>query len=112
MKNCKACQAVFVINDADRQFYDKISPVIQGKKFIIPEPTLCPACRQQRRLMHANMQTLYRRKCDATGQMMISIYSADQPFPVYHNKFYASDSWDPLIYGQEFDFNRSFFEQF
>jgi hypothetical protein len=31
---------------------------------------------------------------------------------VYCNKCWWSDAWDPYQYGQDFDFSRSFFEQF
>lgn len=67
---------------------------------------------QRRRLCFRNERFLYTRKCDATGQSMISIYSEDKPFKVYKSDYYYSDNWDPLQYGQDFDFSKSFFEQF
>ncbi len=112
MPNCRQCQSSFEVTEEDRIFYQKISPEFGGKKYLIPEPTLCPPCRQQRRRAHGNMQTLYRRSCDGTGQSMISCYSPNQPFPVYHPKYFLSDVWSPLSYGRDFDFSRSFFEQF
>jgi hypothetical protein len=111
-KVCQQCQVEFSVKDEDRVFYDKVSPVFGGKKFSIPEPTLCPSCRYQRRLAFRNERKLYHRKCDLTGKQMISMYPAGTSFPVYHIEVWQSDQWDPLSYGREFDFSRPFFEQF
>ena len=78
----------------------------------VPEPTLCPDCRQQRRLTFRNERSLYKRKCDATGKSIISMYSPDVPFPVYAQDYWWGDDWDPKDYGRDYDFDRSFFEQF
>ncbi|NUJ98295.1 hypothetical protein HGA92_06015, partial [Candidatus Gracilibacteria bacterium] len=82
------------------------------KKYLIPPPTLCPDCRQQRRLSFRNERKLYKRKCDASGKEIISIYSPDKPYKVYNQDFWWSDGWDALDYGRDFDFSKSFFEQF
>ena len=58
-----------------------------------------------------NEWKLYPRKCDATGDPILSAYSADSPYTVYNNSHWWSDKWDPLKYGRDFDFNRPFFEQ-
>jgi hypothetical protein len=50
-KTCKKCSINFEITSSDLEFYKKISPKFDGKVFEIPSPTLCPECRQQRRLM-------------------------------------------------------------
>jgi len=65
-KNCKICSAKFDITDKDLEFYEKISPVFNSEKYLIPSPTLCPDCRHQRRLSFRNERNLYKRKCDAT----------------------------------------------
>lgn len=59
-----------------------------------------------------NEWKLYARKCDKTGRPMIAAYPPKTPFPVYANDVWWSDDWDPFAYGQDFDFNRPFFEQF
>ncbi|MEK7673495.1 MAG: zinc-ribbon domain containing protein [Patescibacteria group bacterium] len=100
---CKNCQQNFEITNLDQQFYEKMH---------VPEPTFCPDCRQQRRLMWRNERTLYKRKCSATGKEIISVYSEDKPFPVYENEYWYSDKWNPMDYGVDFDFSRPFFEQF
>ena len=112
IKTCRQCSTPFPITDKDMEFYEKMSPVFGGKKYQIPTPTLCPDCRQQRRLSFRNERKLYKRKCDVTGRDIISIYSPGKPYIVYHPDYWWSDAWDPLDYGRVFDFSRSFFEQF
>jgi hypothetical protein len=102
-KNCRNCEAKFKITDGDLVFY---------KKMNVPAPKTCPRCRLVRRLNERNAKTLYSRKCDATGKMIISQFRPDAPFPVYEQNFWWGDDWDPLDYGQDFDFSRPFFEQF
>ena len=112
MQQCKQCQSPFEVTDKDREFYKRISPVFGGKRYLIPEPTLCPDCRRQRRLSFRNERTLYNRKCDHSGRNIISIYSPESPHTVYASELWWSDQWDSLEYGMEFDFSRPFFEQF
>lgn len=102
-KKCTHCSENFEITDEDQNFYKSLN---------IPAPTHCPDCRQQRRLTWRNERTLYKRKCDATGKDMVSIFSSDKPFKVYENEYWYSDKWNPMDYGRDFDFNRPFFEQF
>ncbi|HNG97462.1 MAG TPA: hypothetical protein PLW93_04295, partial [Candidatus Absconditabacterales bacterium] len=128
-KTCRHCQKSFDITQGDLDFYDKISRGLPGyqesphgeRKDLsgvdklgvrIPTPTLCPECRQRRRLSFRNERKLYRRKCDASGKDIISIYSPDKPFRVYDQKIRRSDERDPMSYGRDFDFTRSFTEQF
>jgi len=59
-KVCKQCQSSFDITDKDLEFYDKISPVIKGKKYQIPAPRTCPECRRQLRLLQQNARKLYK----------------------------------------------------
>ena len=100
---CKQCTTSFEITDSDRQFYQKID---------VPEPTLCPDCRMQRRLAFRAEIKLYKRKSDKSGQSIISMYPSNKPYPIYSVTEWWSDDWNALEYGQDFDFNRPFFEQF
>ena len=111
-KSCKRCNVSFEITEDDLAFYEKISPTFDGQKFAIPAPTLCPQCRQQRRLAFRNERSLYRRTCDASGKQIISMYSPDKPYKVYDQKIWWSDSWDAMEYGREFDFSKTFTQQF
>lgn len=109
-KNCK-CGAVFTVAEEDRRFYETISPVIDGQKFLIPAPVSCPACRMQQRMAFRNERHLYKRKCDFSGKDIVSIYPPTSPHKVYDQKVWWSDQWDPMSYGRDFDFDRPFFEQ-
>ncbi len=111
-KKCLISGKEFVITDKDLEFYDKISPVFWWKKYSIPSPTLCPDERQKRRLAFRNERKLYKRKCDATGKELISNYNPDVLFPVFSREYWLSDKYNPTDYGMDFDFNKSFFEQF
>lgn len=102
-RTCQNCKGEFVIDQEDFGFYKKIK---------VPPPTWCPECRFQRRLVWRNDRIWYKRKCDATGESVLSIFASDKPYKVYEQTYWKSDAWDPLDYGVEYDFNKSFFEQF
>jgi Zn ribbon nucleic-acid-binding protein len=110
-KNCKQCGILFEVTDEDLAFYKKISPRYKEQRFEIPPPTLCPNCRQQRRITWRNERSLYNRECSKTGKTIISQYHKDVPFPVYESSLWWSDDWDGKDYAQEVDFNRPFFSQ-
>ncbi len=102
-RNCQNCRKDFNIEQEDFNFYEKIK---------VPPPTFCPHCRMIRRLASPNERVLYKRKCDLSGVNIFSMYSEDAPFPVYETKLWYSDDWDPYQYGMDYDFSRSFFDQF
>ncbi len=100
---CINCQTNFQIESDDFEFYKKIGT---------PPPTLCPHCRMIRRLHYRNERVWYRRTCAATGKSVLTMYHPDLPLTVYDEAYWKSDSWDPIDFGREYDFSRSFFEQF
>lgn len=112
VKKCRKCNSTFEITNKDLDFYEKVSPSFWWKKYNIPSPTFCSDCRQQRRLSFRNERNLYKRKCDATGKEIVSVYSPDKKLKVYNQDFWWSDKWDPMDYWINFDFNKTFFEQF
>ena len=63
MPNCKQCSAGFEVTDEDRNFYREID---------VPEPLNCPQCRQVRRFNERNARKLYWRKCDFSGEKILS----------------------------------------
>lgn len=103
IRNCQNCRQDFSVEEEDFNFYQKIK---------VPPPTFCPPCRLQRRVAFRNERSLYKRECGLCGQGIVSMYSAEKPFPVYCSQCWWSDRWDPMHFGQEYDFNKSFFEQF
>ena len=104
-KICQNCKNQFVIEQEDFVFYEKIK---------VPSPTFCPECRMVRRMVWRNERALYKRKCDAPGhnEEIISIYHKESLVKVYDQKYWWSDNWDPMDYGRDYDWNKSFFEQF
>lgn len=103
MKACTWCKEQFEVTDRDRAFY---------KKMNVPDPTLCPDCRQQRRLMFRNERTLYSRACDVCKKSVVSVYPAETPFPVYCPACWWSDSWEGTQFGLDWDPSRPFFDQY
>ena len=83
-KECRVSGQKFAIYQSDLDFYDKVSPVFNDVKYLIPTPTLCPEERMRRRLAWRNERKLYRRKCDATQKDIISVYSPDKDAVVYN----------------------------
>lgn len=79
---------------------------------MVPPPTLCPDCRQQRRLSHRNERNLYKRKCSMSGRDIVCIYQPDTVFPVYDHASFFSDAWNPLDYGIDFDFSKTFAQNY
>lgn len=102
-KTCKISGKEFEITQEDQEFY---------KKVWVPEPTLCPEERQRRRMAWRNDRVFYKRTCDLSGKKMISMYDENTDFPVYNQEEWWSDAWDATDYGQDFDFEKPFFEQF
>ncbi|MBT3349056.1 hypothetical protein HN954_02715 [bacterium] len=102
-KICAVSKKEFEISAADLEFY---------KKMDVPPPSLCPEERQRRRISYRNFRSLYRRKCDATGKNLISMYHEKQEFPVFENSYWWGDDWDAKSFGRDFDFERNFFEQY
>lgn len=100
---CQNCQQQFTIEPEDFDFYAQVK---------VPPPTWCYLCRAQRRFMFRNERPLYKRQSDLSGTTIFATYPATVPFPVYSREEWMSDAWDPLAYGQDYDFSRPFFEQF
>src|SRR3989338_9015406 len=92
------CGQSFEITDEDLAFYDKISPVIAGKKYPIPPPTKCPDCRQQRRLGHANERHLYQGSCRLCDKRTLTQYPPTSPQPYYCPSCWHSNRWNAQQY--------------
>ena len=90
------CEGDFEIMAEDIEFL---------KMLRVPAPNYCPTCRRMRRLPHMGMIQLFKRVCDAPnhGEMMISIFSKECPFPVYDYKYFIGDEFNPFDFGVEYD---------
>lgn len=102
-KICQNCKNDFTIEHDDFSFYEKIKT---------PPPTFCLDCRNQRKYAWRNERNLYRRNCDLCGKSTVTMYHPDSIHKVYCQKCWWSDGWDEKSFGIDFDFTRSFFEQF
>jgi hypothetical protein len=101
-KICQNCKTRFTIEPDDFDFYKKIN---------VTPPTWCPGCRQERRYAWRNERILYRRNCDLCDKSTVTIYSPNKPYKVYCPPCWWSDQWSAFDYARDFDFSRSFFEQ-
>ncbi len=111
-KKCRISGQEFFVTDKDLQFLESISPIFDGKKYLFPSLEVSPLEMRRILLGFRNQNKLYKRKSSHTGEEIISMYSAEVPFPIYENKYWYSDAWNPLEFGQKIDFEKTFFEQF
>ncbi len=101
---CRVSGREFIIYPEDQKFYDMMG---------VNYPTLDPVERSRQRIAFGPLvTTVYKRKCDATGKELVTYYHPLTPAKIYDRDYWLSDDFDPKIYGRDFDFGRSFFEQF
>lgn len=103
IQNCQNCKKQFAIEPEDFQFYEKIT---------VPPPTWCPPCRNMRRMAWREERSLYRNTCKLCGKSIVTIHAPGSPFTIYCRECWRSDKWDPINYGQEYDFSKPFFRQY
>lgn len=102
-KRCRFTNIPFLLTADDLKFYENLG---------VPQPSLYPQERMRRRLSFRNEATLHKRRCSATHAQIISMYAKDCPIPVFDNDYWWSDSWDAKLFARDYDFSRSFFDQF
>jgi len=100
---CQNCRKDFVIETEDLSFY---------KKLKVSAPTWCPDCRYMRKLTFINERSLYKSNCGSCGKFIISMYGPESEISSWCVKCHISDKWDARDYGKDYDFSRTFFEQF
>ncbi len=103
IKVCQNCKQNFTIESEDFDFYKKIN---------VPAPTFCSECRIVRRMTRRNERALYKHICNLCKKETISMYEENSPYSVFCVECWWSDKWDSLSFGKNFDFSKSFFEQF
>lgn len=59
-----------------------------------------------------NRVHLYNSTCAFSGKSILSCVSPERGFTVYDHAVWNSDVWDAKTYAQDYDFSRSFFDQF
>lgn len=100
---CQNCKTDFVILSRDKEFYSKIE---------VPEPTFCPECRMIRRMCWRNVRSLFMRECSSCKISIMSMYSEERTSSVYCIDCWNSDIRNPFVYGKDYDFSQTFFDQF
>ena len=100
---CQNCKKDFVIEVEDFNFYERMK---------VPAPTFCPLCRAERRMVYRNERKLFKIKNSKTRKDMFSLYPSRESKKNFTQEEWFSDDWDANEYGRDYDFSRSFFEQF
>ena len=100
---CIACQNNFDILEGDQKLYDKLG---------VPAPKRCPKCRFQLVLSYRNKRVIFQQPCDLCQKNIITSYHPDCGYSIYCPDCFYSDTWDQHASGVDFDFSRSFFEQY
>ena len=100
---CQNCKNDFVIEQEDFNFYEKIK---------VPPPTFCPECRNIQRMASRNVKSLYKRACDLCGEEVISRFSKQNKTKMYCRDCWWGDNWDAISFKKEYDFSKTFHEQF
>lgn len=111
-KLCTQCGLAFGLTSKELDLLERVSPVYEGIKALIPTPDMCGKCRMIRLMQFRNESTLHHRTSSLSGKKMISVYDDSVKFPVFTYEEWMSDDWDGIDAGQNFDFSRPFFEQF
>ena len=93
-------------------FLQRVSPAFAGVTYGFPEPAYCPDCRRMHRLAWRNERHLYKRVCSGSGKPIVSSIAPDSPFTVFDREYWFTDAWNPLDYAVDFDFSKSFAENF
>lgn len=102
-RQCTQCSKTFQITADDLTFYQRL---------VVPEPTLCPDCRMQRRLAWRNERNFYQSQCRQCNKPVISQYNPAKQWVVYCETCYWADNWSGQDYARPFDFSKTFGEQF
>lgn len=100
---CQNCKNDFIIEPEDFSFYEKIK---------VPPPTWCPECRLIRRLAFRESRPLYKDVCDKCNKDIISIFAENSKITAYCTSCFWGDRWDAIDDGKDYDFTKSFFEQY
>jgi predicted transcriptional regulator YdeE len=101
-KNCQNCKKNFVIEPEDFQFYEKMK---------VPVPTFCPDCRFQRRAAFRNERKFFKVKDAFTGKEIFSLWPEEGGKKVVSQEEWYGDGWDPMDYGVDYNFSKTFFQQ-
>ena len=98
--------------DTQKELLKALSPKLLGETLEIPASNQHPQVRLQNRLLFRNERHLYRQTSALSGKKIVSVFSPESNFKVYDQAEWWGDEWSELDYGREFDFSKTFTEQF
>lgn len=102
-RQCQTCKKEFRISPDDFAFYERFESF---------SPKKCVVCIWKHLLAFWVFGRFRKTASALSGKSIITTFPETVKFPIYAHEEWASDSWDPLDFGQEYDFSKSFFEQF
>ncbi len=102
-KTCTVCGETFAISENEQSYC---------QENIIPLPTICPIDRLRQSSAFLSSHYLYESTCAFSDKPLLTFVPPNTGYKVYDVDIWMSDQWDPLSFGQDYDFSRSFFEQF
>ena len=102
LRICEHCGGEFSITEGELNMYKKVE---------IELPTICFFCRVKLHLSFWMFGKFRKGKSDLSGESLITILPENSRYPIYKLSEWHSDKWDAMDYGQNYDENKSFFEQ-
>ncbi len=102
-QSCQTCGATFTLGKREVELYASFDQV---------PISLCFTCLQKHHLSFRNGRNLYSRTCDLTGEKIITNYAPEKPYKVYKRDEWYGDRWSANEFGRDFNFDRTFFEQY
>lgn len=102
-KICQNCKNRFAIEPESSVIYEKMG---------IPAPDECHVCIWKQLMSFWVFGKFHKTKSALSGKTIITTFSEGVKFPLYSYDEWVSDAWDPMQYGEEYDFSKPFFEQF
>jgi hypothetical protein len=101
-KTCIDCKKEFTIDSGDLILYEKV-----GLK--IPEQ--CFFCRLKQYSAFWIFGKFRKGISNLSGESLITILPSKPRYPIYKSHEWWSDAWDPMVFGQDYDPARPFFDQ-
>jgi len=103
MPICPLTGLPFEHHELERRHYER---------FGFPVPEIHPIARRIQKQAYANAWDLYWTTDARTGKKILSCYDPIEHPIVYDHTYWMSTDFDARDYGRQFDFSRSFFEQY
>ena len=101
-RQCEHCKDIFTIQTGEFSLYKKTETEL---------PTLCFSCRVKLHFSFWMFGKFRKGVSDLSGESLITVLPEKNRYPIYSLHEWHSDKWEAMDYGQDYDRERSFFEQ-